>query len=152
MRFELQGSLCESCIHWFIVSHDDKVKRYSASAIKLELSASSLKLCSVCHVYTRSVSRVHGCKHIVLLNQQYDLILDILGKGSFTKSKKVLTPKGIYLLASFKTKQLWQMMLTSKSQQKVICALSSENQKDLELIKNFANKEKSKPLLTKTIR
>jgi NADPH:quinone reductase-like Zn-dependent oxidoreductase len=71
--------------------------------------------------------------------ETYDLIFDILGKGSFTRSKKVLAENGRYLLASFKTKQLLQMLWTSitGSRQKVICALANENAESLVFVKEL---------------
>lgn len=44
--------------------------------------------------------------------ETYDLIFDILGTGSFAPFKTSLKPNGIYLLASFKMKQLAQMLWT----------------------------------------
>jgi NADPH:quinone reductase-like Zn-dependent oxidoreductase len=70
--------------------------------------------------------------------QTYDLIFDILGKSSFSRCKGSLTRDGRYLLASFKLKQLAQMLWTSKiGRKKVICALSGENLADLLLIKEL---------------
>jgi NADPH:quinone reductase-like Zn-dependent oxidoreductase len=128
-----------------------------AAAVQLAKYHFSAEVTGVCSTQGLTLVKSLGADHVIDYsqedftqnNQQYDLILDILGKGSFTKSKKVLTPKGIYLLASFKTKQLWQMLLTSKSQQKVICALSSENQKDLELIKELCEQGKIKAFINK---
>ncbi|WP_345109578.1 NAD(P)-dependent alcohol dehydrogenase [Candidatus Villigracilis vicinus] len=48
-------------------------------------------------------------------SEKYDLIYDILGRSSFDKSQSSLTPKGIHLYASFKMKQVIQMIQTSKS-------------------------------------
>jgi NADPH:quinone reductase-like Zn-dependent oxidoreductase len=80
--------------------------------------------------YTQSDFTQHG--------QRYDLILDVLGRGSFERGKAVLTPNGRYLYASFKIKQVWQMLATSQhSNQKVICALSGETQNDLVQIKDY---------------
>jgi len=70
--------------------------------------------------------------------ETYDLIFDILGKSSFSSCKNSLKQNGIYLLASFKMKQLLQMLWTSiRGGKKVICALSSENPKDLIFIKDL---------------
>ena len=70
--------------------------------------------------------------------QQYDLIFDILGKQSFARVKGSLTANGRYLLASFKTKQLGQMVWTNLAGgKKVICALSSERREDLLTIKEL---------------
>jgi len=70
--------------------------------------------------------------------ETYDLIFDILGKSSFSSCKNSLKQNGVYLLASFKSKQLYQMLWTSTTPgKKVICALSSENLKDLLFIKEL---------------
>ena len=70
--------------------------------------------------------------------ETYDLIFDILGKSSFAQCKNSLKPNGIYLLASFKLKQLFQMLWTSKiGDKKVICALSNEKIADLLFIKEL---------------
>lgn len=66
----------------------------------------------------------------------YDLIFDIQGKCSFARCKSSLTANGRLLYASFKLKQLAQMLMTSRgSGKKVICALSSENKQELAFIK-----------------
>ena len=75
--------------------------------------------------------------------ETYDLIFDILGKSSFAKCQSSLTKNGVYLLASFKMKQLFQMLWTSiRPGKKVICALSSENPKDLIFIKELVEEGK----------
>lgn len=70
--------------------------------------------------------------------QTYDVIFDILGKSSFSRCKHSLKPNGRYLLASFKMKQLLQMVLTSmRGDKKVVCALAPERQEDLLTIKKL---------------
>jgi NADPH:quinone reductase-like Zn-dependent oxidoreductase len=67
--------------------------------------------------------------------EAYDLVLDVLGKSSFAQVQRVLKEDGRYLLASFKSKQLIQMLWTSMAgSQKVICALSMEDPADMVLI------------------
>lgn len=82
--------------------------------------------------------------------ETYDLIFDILGKSSFSRCKNSLKANGRYLLASFKMTQLFQMLWTSiKGDKKVICALSSENLKDLILIKELVETGKIKSIIDK---
>jgi NADPH:quinone reductase-like Zn-dependent oxidoreductase len=80
--------------------------------------------------------------------ETYDLIFDILGKSSFSSCQNSLERNGIYLLASFKMKQLFQMVWTSlRDGKKVICALSSENPEDLILIRKLVEEEKIRSII-----
>ena len=82
--------------------------------------------------------------------ESYDLIFDILGKSSFSRCKSSLKKNGRYLLASFKTKQLLQMIWTRLiGSKKVICALSLENPKDLIFIKELVESRKIKSIIDK---
>ncbi len=80
--------------------------------------------------YTQEDFTQHG--------ETYDLIFDVLGKSSFSKCKGSLTENGNLLLASFKTKPLFQMAWTSLTGgKKVICAMASENQEDIILTREL---------------
>ena len=70
--------------------------------------------------------------------QRYDLIFDILRKGSPAKFKKALMPKGALLYASFKQRELVEMMRTRRSSgQRVICKLVPENQETLDAVRDL---------------
>lgn len=78
----------------------------------------------------------------------YDLIIDILGKSSLLLYKKSLNQKGTYLFASFKVKNLLQMLWSRISgQKKVMCALVSPQVKDLQFIKELVEENKIRPLI-----
>jgi NADPH:quinone reductase-like Zn-dependent oxidoreductase len=82
--------------------------------------------------------------------ETYDLILDTMNKSSFSKCRDSLKPNGIYQLASFKMKQVFQMLWTSiRGGKKVICALSSESLEDLAFIKGLIESGKIRSVIDK---
>jgi NADPH:quinone reductase-like Zn-dependent oxidoreductase len=70
--------------------------------------------------------------------ETYDLIFDVLGRSSFSRCQNSLKQNGLYLLASFKEKQLLQMLWTSRSGSKrVICSLAPGSVEDLNSVKEL---------------
>lgn len=70
--------------------------------------------------------------------ETYDLIVDVLGRSSFDRCRRALTPDGVYFLVSFKMKAVMQMLWTKAAgRQKVICAFSDEKPADLELLREM---------------
>ncbi len=70
--------------------------------------------------------------------ETYDLIFDILGKSSFSRCKNSLSENGRYLLSSFKTGDLIDMLWTSVTgTRKVICAIAPGSTEDLISVKEL---------------
>lgn len=83
--------------------------------------------------------------------QTWDVIFDVLGRSSFSRCRQALTPRGTYLLASFKVKQLLQMLWTSlRGGQRVVCALAPERLEDLQAVRALMEQGHLRSIIDRT--
>ncbi|MBP7686263.1 MAG: NAD(P)-dependent alcohol dehydrogenase [Thermoflexales bacterium] len=110
----------------------------------------------VCSTPRLNFVKALGADHVIDYTREdftqngetYDLIFDILGKSSLARCQNSLTPNGTLLYASFKVKQLLQMLWTSRSNgRKVICALAPGSRADLMTIKELIEAGKLKAII-----
>jgi len=84
-------------------------------------------------------------------NETYDVIFDVVGKSSFSRSMKSLKQKGRYLLAnpglSHMVRGRWTSMTSNK---KVIFAATSEKTEDLIFLKELVEAGKLKAVIDRT--
>lgn len=114
-----------------------------SAAVQLAARHYGADVTGVCSTPNMDYVRSLGAAHVVdytetdvpPTGETYDLIFDVLGKSPFSRSKHSLKPTGTHLYASFKLKQLTQMLWTSITGGKqVICALALEQPDDLDRV------------------
>jgi NADPH:quinone reductase-like Zn-dependent oxidoreductase len=70
--------------------------------------------------------------------ETYDVVIDIPGKSSFSRCRRVLRPGGRLVLVSFKERQLLQALWTALlGDRKVVCVLVNERPEDLASVREL---------------
>lgn len=78
----------------------------------------------------------------------YDVIVDILGKSSFARCRRVLAPHGRLVFVSFKSRQILQMLwLSVVGAKKVMCVVTSERQADLVTVRELVEAGTLRPVV-----
>lgn len=130
-----------------------------SAAIQLAKNYFGAEVTGVCSTLRVEYVKKLGAEKVIDYKQEdftkngetYDLIFDILGKGTFSSYKNSLNQNAIYLLASFKTKKLLQMLWTAiTGQKKVVCAIASPATQDLHFIKQLIEDGKIKSIIDKS--
>lgn len=111
----------------------------------------------VCATPRMEFVKALGADHVIDYTQEdftqngktYDLIFDVLGRGSISRCKNILKPGGIHLFASFKMKQLVNMQLASRSNKRVICAIAPGSLDDLITVKGLIEAGKIRVIIDK---
>jgi NADPH:quinone reductase-like Zn-dependent oxidoreductase len=107
----------------------------SIGAAALQIAkAQGAEVTAVCGTNRMEMVRALGADHAIDYTReqynasgvQYDVIFDVLGKADFPSVRSILAPQGVYLLASFKSDDLWWMLRTRNGKgQRVICAFGN---------------------------
>jgi NADPH:quinone reductase-like Zn-dependent oxidoreductase len=131
-----------------------------SAAVQLAKHHFGAKVTGVCGTASKEFVKNLGTDKVIDYKKEdftksketYDLIFDILGKGSFSAYKPLLNNKGVYLLASFKTKKLVQMLWTSiVGGKKVVCAIAIPKPQDLVFMKRLIEEGKIKSVIDRCI-
>lgn len=84
------------------------------------------------------------------LNQQFELVLDAVGKSQFTKCRKILKPKGIYISTELGKRGInlfWALTTPLFGGKKVIFPVPSKIDRSLSFIKELLEKGNFRPLI-----
>ena len=110
----------------------------------------------VCSTGNLDMVRSIGADHVIdytkedftKSNETYDVIFDVVGKSSFSRSLRSLKQNGLYLLANPGLSQMIRGRLTStRSSKKVIAGALNQKMEDLIFLKELIEAEKIKTVI-----
>ncbi len=80
--------------------------------------------------------------------ETYDMIFDVLGRSQFERAKRVLKANGRMVYVSFKMKQVFQGLWTSRfGNKRVMCIMSNDKAQDLEVVKAMVEADEIKAII-----
>ncbi len=156
----------------FALSHLEKVKIEKGDNVLVNGASGGIGSAAVqilANVYGAVVTGVCGTKRVKYVkslgaqevidytNQDFTdsdtkwkIVYDILGRSKFSRVKNVLTDRGIYLLASFKSGKILQMLRTALfGRKKVKCVIGVESQAGMNRVRELAEAGKIKAIVDK---
>lgn len=90
-------------------------------------------------------------ENIIDTTEKFNVVIDILGRNSFSKIKPLLKKNGLYLPVSFKAGKLMQMFWTKLfCNKKIICVLAVPAKEDMQTVAGWVGSGKLKCLPDKT--
>jgi NADPH:quinone reductase-like Zn-dependent oxidoreductase len=103
--------------------------------------------------------RLLGVEHVIDYTQAdftrngqtYDVIFDVVGKGSLRRKLKSLAPSGYYLLVNYGLSSFFQKQWTSRTtDKKIVMGTSGRNPEDIKLLCELAAMGKIKSVIDRT--
>lgn len=110
----------------------------------------------VCSTGNIKLVKSLGAKHVIDYTKedfagtgmQWDVILDTVGKTSFSQCRTALTPEGRYVPLEFGFREIVQALATSMSKgQRVLVGVSGDTKEDIEFIAGLLQAGKLKPVI-----
>lgn len=112
----------------------------------------------ICSAGNAKLVRALGAKDVIdyrkqdfaQTGRQWDVILDTVGKTSFSHCRSALTPQGRYVPLEFGFREIVQALATSMGNgQKVLVGVSGDSKEDMEFVAELLKKGKLKPVIDK---